>query len=100
MGWYEQLIGLFVFFLTINTLTVSLRLYTRIKLTKGAFGWDDVVLVFTHVGMITFVGLSLQSLHSGKYGTREASWYDETKASTVSTKPLRPLLNLTILNWF
>lgn len=44
--------------------------------------------------MITFVGLSLQSLHYGKYGTREASWYDETKASTVSTKQYASRLSL------
>lgn len=82
MGWYAQLIGLFTFFLFVNTLTVSLRLYTRIKLTKGAFGWDDVVLIFTHVGMVLFVGLSLRSLHYGRFATAEASWYDETQAST------------------
>ena len=54
MGWYDQLIGLFVFFTVINTITVGLRLFTRIKLTKGAFGLDDVALVFTHVGSYGF----------------------------------------------
>lgn len=50
MGWYDQLIGLFVFFTVLNTITVGLRVFTRIKLTK-AFGWDDVVLIFTHVSL-------------------------------------------------
>jgi hypothetical protein len=49
MGWYEELIGLFVFFISLNTITIGLRLFTRLKLTKGAFGWDDVVLILTHV---------------------------------------------------
>lgn len=49
MSWRDQLIGLFVFFTALNTTTIGLRLFTRIKLTKGAFGWDDVVLIFSHV---------------------------------------------------
>lgn len=49
MGWHNQLIGLFVFFAIINTITVGLRVFVRTKLTKGAFGWDDVALIFTHV---------------------------------------------------
>lgn len=61
MGWYEQIITLFVFFLTINTLTVGLRLYTRIILTKGAFGWDDVVLLFTHVSLCWYLLSMLNS---------------------------------------
>lgn len=62
MGWYEQLITLFVLFLTINTLTVGLRLYTRVILTKGAFGWDDVVLLFTHVSLHRCLLFRLKSL--------------------------------------
>lgn len=49
MDWYDHLIGLFIFFTTLNTITVGLRVFIRTKLTKGAFGWDDIALIFTHV---------------------------------------------------
>lgn len=46
---YDQLLGLLIFFSVLCTITVGLRLLVRTKLTKGAFGWDDVVLVFSYV---------------------------------------------------
>lgn len=49
MGWHELVIGLFTFFMVLNTTTIGLRVYIRTKLTKGAFGWDDTALIFTHV---------------------------------------------------
>lgn len=49
MGWHELAIGLFAFFIVLNTITIGLRVYIRTKLTKGAFGWDDIALIFTHV---------------------------------------------------
>ncbi|KAK2596286.1 hypothetical protein N8I77_013182 [Diaporthe amygdali] len=49
MAWHDKLIGLFVFFTVLNTISVGLRVLVRTKLTKGAFGWDDVALVFTYV---------------------------------------------------
>lgn len=49
MGWHELVIGLFAFFIVLNTITIGLRVFIRTKLTKGAFGWDDIVLIFTHV---------------------------------------------------
>lgn len=44
-----HLIGLFVFFLTLNTIVVGLRLYVRLWLKKSAFGWDDVFMILTYV---------------------------------------------------
>lgn len=49
MSWYDQLVGLFVFFTILNTISVGLRLFVRTRLTKGSFGWDDAALVFTYV---------------------------------------------------
>lgn len=49
MGWHDLVIGLFAFFIVLNTITIGLRVFIRTKLTKGAFGWDDIVLIFTHV---------------------------------------------------
>ncbi|KAG8157316.1 hypothetical protein KVR01_012700 [Diaporthe batatas] len=48
MSWYDQLVGLFVFFTILNTITVGLRLLVRTRLIKGSFGWDDTALVFTY----------------------------------------------------
>lgn len=50
MGWHDLVIGLFAFFIVLNTITIGLRVFIRTRLTKGAFGWDDIVLIFTHVG--------------------------------------------------
>ncbi|KAL2286067.1 hypothetical protein FJTKL_07304 [Diaporthe vaccinii] len=49
MGWHDLAIGLLAFFIVLNTITIGLRVYIRTKLTKGAFGWDDIALIFTHV---------------------------------------------------
>lgn len=49
MGLHDALIGLVFFFSVLNTITVGLRIFVRTSLTKGAFGWDDVALVFTYV---------------------------------------------------
>lgn len=46
---YDQLLGLLIFFSVLCTITVGLRVLVRTKLTKGAFGWDDVALVFSYV---------------------------------------------------
>ncbi|KAI3395112.1 hypothetical protein diail_1727, partial [Diaporthe ilicicola] len=64
---YDQLLGLLIFFSVLNTITVGLRLLVRTKLTKGAFGWDDVVLVFSYAGMIVFVVMCIQSYDFAKY---------------------------------
>lgn len=45
----SHLFGVFVFFLTLNTIVVSLRLYLRLWLKKSAFGWDDAFLIMTYV---------------------------------------------------
>lgn len=49
MGWYGLVVGLFVFLIVLNTITIGLRVFVRTKLTKGAFGWDDVALIFSYV---------------------------------------------------
>lgn len=49
MGWHDVVVGLFVFFVVLNTIAVGLRVFIRTKLTKGAFGWDDAALIFTYV---------------------------------------------------
>lgn len=46
---HDQALGLFVFFTVLTTITVGLRLFVRMKLCKGAFGWDDIALVITWV---------------------------------------------------
>lgn len=51
MNLYDQAIGLFIFFPILTTITVGLRLFVRIKLCKGAFGWDDVALIITYVSL-------------------------------------------------
>lgn len=48
---HDQAIGLFVFFTVLTTITVGLRLFVRMKLCKGAFGWDDIALVVTWVSV-------------------------------------------------
>lgn len=48
---YDQLLGLLIFFSVLCTITVGLRVLVRTKLTKGAFGWDDVALVFSYVSL-------------------------------------------------
>lgn len=47
----DHLLGVFIFFLTLNTIVVSLRLYVRLWLKKSAFGWDDVFLILTYVSI-------------------------------------------------
>lgn len=49
MTLHDQALGLFVFFPILTTITVGLRLFVRVKLCKGAFGWDDVALLITYV---------------------------------------------------
>lgn len=53
MGYYlyDQLLGLLIFFSVLCTISVGLRVLVRTKLTKGAFGWDDVALVFSYVSL-------------------------------------------------
>lgn len=48
-----HLLGVFVFFLTLNTLVVGARLYVRLWLKRSAFGWDDVFLLLTYVRVLT-----------------------------------------------
>ncbi|KAI7779049.1 hypothetical protein LA080_001395 [Diaporthe eres] len=67
MGWHDLAIGLLAFFIVLNTITIGLRVYIRTKLTKGAFGWDDIALIFTH------------SLHYGLFDSDEKPWYDKPK---------------------
>ncbi|KKY31808.1 putative p-type atpase [Diaporthe ampelina] len=64
---YDQLLGLLIFFSVLCTITVGLRVLVRTKLTKGAFGWDDVALVFSYVGMIVFVALCILAYDFAKY---------------------------------
>lgn len=63
MGWHDQLLGLFVFFTVANTITVGLRVFIRTKLTKGAFGWDDIALIFTHVSSYQYFSALYISKH-------------------------------------
>lgn len=49
MATRDQLVGVTIFFTVLNTITVTLRIYARTILTKGAFGWDDVMLIVTYV---------------------------------------------------
>lgn len=51
----EQLVALFVSFLTLNTIAVGLRLYVRLRLQSSAFGWDDVFLTITYVSLNYFL---------------------------------------------
>lgn len=48
---YDQLLGLLILFSVLCTITVGLRVLVRTKLTKGAFGWDDVALVISYVSL-------------------------------------------------
>jgi hypothetical protein len=48
---YDQLLGLLIFFSVLCTITVGLRVFVRTKVTKGAFGWDDVALVISYVSL-------------------------------------------------
>lgn len=49
MATHDQLVGAAIFFIILNTITVGLRIFARTKLSKGAFGWDDVMLIVTYV---------------------------------------------------
>lgn len=49
MATHDQLVGVTLFFTVLNTITVALRIFARTKLSKGAFGWDDIMLVITYV---------------------------------------------------
>lgn len=44
-----QLLLLCIFFLTLDTVAVGLRLYVRLRLKSASFGWDDVFLTITYV---------------------------------------------------
>lgn len=46
---HNHLLGVFVFFITLNTIVVGLRLYVRLWWKKSVFGWDDVFLILTYV---------------------------------------------------
>lgn len=48
---HDQLVGVTVFFIVLNTVTVGLRIFARTRLAKGAFGWDDAFLIFTYVSL-------------------------------------------------
>lgn len=49
MATHDQLVGVTIFFTVLNTITVALRIFARTKLSKGAFGWDDSMLIITYV---------------------------------------------------
>lgn len=49
MATHDQLVGITIFFTVLNTITVALRIFARTKLSKGAFGWDDTMLIITYV---------------------------------------------------
>lgn len=49
MATHDQLVGITIFFTVLNTITVALRIFARTKLSKGAFGWDDAMLIITYV---------------------------------------------------
>lgn len=57
MATHDQLVGITIFFTVLNTVTVALRIVARTKLSKGAFGWDDIMLVITYV---RFAGPQMQ----------------------------------------
>lgn len=54
MGFYlhDQFLGVLIFFSALCTTTVGLRVFVRTRLTKGAFGWDDVSLVISYVSFL------------------------------------------------
>lgn len=49
MNYYDQSVILLVFFPVFTTITVGVRIFVRTRLCKGAFGWDDVLLIITNV---------------------------------------------------
>lgn len=49
MGYHDQSVALLVFFPVFTTITVGIRIFVRTRLIKGAFGWDDVLLIITNV---------------------------------------------------
>lgn len=49
MATHNQLVGITIFFTVLNTITVALRILARTKLSKGALGWDDIMLIITYV---------------------------------------------------
>lgn len=53
MATHDQLVGITIFFTVLNTITVALRIFARTKLSKGAFGWDDAMLIITYVSLVT-----------------------------------------------
>ncbi|KAK2614253.1 hypothetical protein N8I77_001099 [Diaporthe amygdali] len=80
MALYDQLLGLLIFFSVLNTITVGLRLLVRTRLTKGAFGWDDIALVFSYVGMIVFVAMCILAVRYGMMASDNQPWYHVEKA--------------------
>jgi hypothetical protein len=64
---YDQCIGLLVFFSVLCTITVGLRLLVRTRLTKGAFGWDDVALVISYASLSKLPPKNLESATSGLF---------------------------------
>lgn len=71
--------GVTLFFTVLNTITVALRIFARTKLSKGAFGWDDIMLLITYVGFILYATFMFETIHYGYVSTDSKPWYSTAK---------------------
>lgn len=60
MNLHDQSIALLIFFPVLTTITVGVRIFVRTRLCKGAFGWDDVLLLVTTVSTPSCVQIFLK----------------------------------------
>ncbi|KAI7782488.1 hypothetical protein LA080_013488 [Diaporthe eres] len=77
---YDQLLGLLIFFSVLCTIAVGLRVLVRTKLTKGAFGWDDVALVISYALMMVFVALCILAVRAGMKSSEDEPWFNDAAA--------------------
>ncbi|KAI0100228.1 hypothetical protein GGR51DRAFT_356240 [Nemania sp. FL0031] len=80
----DGLIAVGVIFLTINTVVVFARVYTRTIVVKGSLGWDDFTLCLTYIGYVIAYAFLFAAMHYGYAAEDTEPWYD-VKRKTLFT---------------
>ncbi|POS71514.1 hypothetical protein DHEL01_v210097 [Diaporthe helianthi] len=78
---HDRFIGISIFFIALCTATVGLRVFVRTKLTKRAFGWDDVSLVISYLLLIVLEALCILCVESQVDSSEQEPWLNDPATS-------------------
>ncbi|KAL5363706.1 hypothetical protein BJX96DRAFT_156120 [Aspergillus floccosus] len=62
---YSWSLGLYIFFLVLTTVATSLRLYTRLRISRFPWGADDFFCTLAYLFFVVYVGLLLKMPSAG-----------------------------------